>query len=172
VDVLQVTLPTNFRSRGRTKSTAILRQLEKDIEAVRFDAGTEDRTAGQAQGLDRSRAARQMGHARRQLSLRHQGRHADGAGGADIETSRSVPISSTICVKLGANPTISCCSRDTPLPLTGASGVCGARSTTACPTSNAASWCRSPVRRAQPSSHRCRVAGVPARSQPQEGAAA
>src|ERR1700726_4959935 len=41
VNVLQVTLPTNFKvARLKDeKSTAILRQLEKDIEAVRFDAG-------------------------------------------------------------------------------------------------------------------------------------
>ena len=41
VNVLQVTLPTNFKvARLKDeKSTAILRQLEKDIDAVRFDAG-------------------------------------------------------------------------------------------------------------------------------------
>jgi hypothetical protein len=40
VNVLQVTLPTNFKvARLKDeKSTAILRQLEKDIDAVRFDA--------------------------------------------------------------------------------------------------------------------------------------
>ena len=40
VNVLQVTLPTNFKvARLKDeKTTAILRQLEKDIEAVRFDA--------------------------------------------------------------------------------------------------------------------------------------
>ena len=38
--MLQVTLPTNFKDArfDSDKSTAILRQLEKDIEAVRFDA--------------------------------------------------------------------------------------------------------------------------------------
>ena len=37
--MLQVTLPTNFKvARLKDeKATAILRQLEKDIEAVRFD---------------------------------------------------------------------------------------------------------------------------------------
>ena len=43
VNVLQVRLPTNFKS-ARFDSdahTAILRQLEKDIEAVRFDVGGE-----------------------------------------------------------------------------------------------------------------------------------
>ena len=41
VNVLQVTLPTNFKVArfDSDKHTAILRQLEKDIEAVRFDTG-------------------------------------------------------------------------------------------------------------------------------------
>src|SRR6202163_3354410 len=40
VNVLMVTLPTNFKVArfDRDKSTAILRQLEKNIDAVRFDA--------------------------------------------------------------------------------------------------------------------------------------
>src|ERR1700682_5348392 len=40
VNVLQVTLPTNFKVArfDSDKSTAVLRQLEKDIEAIRFDA--------------------------------------------------------------------------------------------------------------------------------------
>src|SRR5438105_13072057 len=41
VNVLMVTLPTNFKVSkfDRDKSTAILRQLEKEIDAVRFDPG-------------------------------------------------------------------------------------------------------------------------------------
>ncbi len=41
VNFLQVTLPTNFKVAKfeDTKATAILRQLESDIEAIRFDAG-------------------------------------------------------------------------------------------------------------------------------------
>ena len=41
VNVLMVTLPTNFKVAKfeSEKSTAILRQLERDIDAVRFDAG-------------------------------------------------------------------------------------------------------------------------------------
>src|SRR5712691_3220887 len=40
VNVLQVTLPTNFKVArfDSDKSTAVLRQLEKDIAAIRFDA--------------------------------------------------------------------------------------------------------------------------------------
>jgi hypothetical protein len=41
INVLQVTLPTNFKVArfDDDKSTAILRQLEKDVDAARFDAG-------------------------------------------------------------------------------------------------------------------------------------
>ena len=86
VNVLMVTLPTNFKVArfDSDKHTAILRQLEKDIEAVRFDAAEgQDRAAGEAAGarLD-FRAAGQMGDAAgRQLPLHHQGRHANRAGG-------------------------------------------------------------------------------------------
>ena len=85
VNVLQVRLPTNFKS-ARFESdahTAILRQLEADIEAVRFDARRrEDRAAGQAQGARlHLRAAREVEHAaRRQLPLRAEGRHAPDQG--------------------------------------------------------------------------------------------
>ena len=54
-----------------------------DIEAVRFDVGGgQDRAAGEAEGARFDlRAARQMGDAaRRQLPLRHAGRHAHRAG--------------------------------------------------------------------------------------------
>jgi len=42
INVLQVRLPTNFKSArfGSDAHTAILRQLESDIEAVRFDTGS------------------------------------------------------------------------------------------------------------------------------------
>ena len=41
VNVLQVTLPTNFKAARfeSEKATAILRQMERDIEAVRYDTG-------------------------------------------------------------------------------------------------------------------------------------
>ena len=77
--------PTS-RSRASTTTshTAILRQLEKDIEAVRFDTPEgKIELPVKLQGLRLDlRAARQMGDAAgRQLSLRHQGRHAHRAGG-------------------------------------------------------------------------------------------
>ena len=84
-NVLLVTLPTNFKCArfDDDKDTAILRQLEKDVDAARFDAPEgkiELPVKLQRLRLD-LRAARQMGDAaRRQLSLHHQGRHADRAG--------------------------------------------------------------------------------------------
>jgi len=92
------------------ESTAILRQLQDEIEAIRFDTPEgQGRTAGQAQGLRFDlRAARQVvDAARRQLSLRDQGRHrtAQEAVHSDIETSRSVyNFVFDLCVKLGAKP--------------------------------------------------------------------
>ena len=91
VNVLQVTLPTNFKVAkfDNDKHTAILRQLEKDIDAVRFDPrdGRQDRIAGEAaRARFDLRAARQMvDAARRQLSLHHQGRHAHRAGGGAFQ---------------------------------------------------------------------------------------
>ena len=113
VNVLQVTLPTNFKVArfDSDKHTAILRQLQDDIEAIRFDTRRrQDRTAGEAQGARfHLRAARQVGDAAdRQLPLRHQGRHAitiKEAVHTDIEASRSVyNFVRDLCVKLGAAP--------------------------------------------------------------------
>ena len=86
VNVLQVTLPTNFKVAkfDDDKHNAILRKLQEDIEAVRFDAPEgkiELPVKLQGARFD-LRAACQMGDAaRRQLSQHHQGRHADRAGG-------------------------------------------------------------------------------------------
>ena len=94
VNVLLVTLPTNFKVREvrQREGQRILRQLEKDIDAVRFDPRRrQDRTAGEAARarLD-LRAARQMvDAARRQLSLHHQGRHAHRARKRCTPTSKS-----------------------------------------------------------------------------------
>ena len=112
VNVLQVRLPTNFKS-ARFESdahTAILRDLEADIEAARFDTGDgEDRAAGEAQGarLD-LRAAREVEHAAgRQLSLRAEGRHALRSRRPctrDLEASRSVyNWVVELCTTLGAD---------------------------------------------------------------------
>ena len=110
---LLVTLPTNFKCArfDDDKITPILRQLEKDVDAARFDTPEgkiELPVKLKVYEFD-LRAARQMGDAaRRQLSLRHQGRHAHRArGGAQRprETSRSVyNFVFDLCVKLGAKP--------------------------------------------------------------------
>ena len=86
VNVLQVTLPTNFKVANfdYDKHTPFVRKLQKDIEAVRFDTGDgkiELPVKLKVHDFD-LRAAGQMGHAAcRQLPLRHQGWHAHGAGG-------------------------------------------------------------------------------------------
>ena len=86
VNVLMVTLPTNFKVArfNDDKATGILRQLEKDVDAARFEAPEgkiELPVKLKVYDFD-LRAAGQVGDAaRRQLSLRHQGRHAHGAGG-------------------------------------------------------------------------------------------
>ena len=53
INVLQVTLPTNFKVArfDSDRYTAMLRQMAADIEAARWDPGDgRDRIAGQAQG--------------------------------------------------------------------------------------------------------------------------
>ena len=82
---LLVTLPTNFKCARfeDDKDTAIIRKLEKDVEAARFDAPEgkiELPVKLKVFELD-LRAARQVVDAAgRQLSLHHQGRHAHRQG--------------------------------------------------------------------------------------------
>jgi hypothetical protein len=112
VNVLQVTLPTNFKvARLKDeKSTAILRQLEKDIDAVRFDAGD-----GKIELPVKLRvydsifvplAKWAMLLAGNYRCVTKDGmRTAQEAVHSDIETSRSVyNFVNDLCVKLGANP--------------------------------------------------------------------
>jgi hypothetical protein len=112
VNVLQVTLPTNFKvARLKDeKSTAILRQLEKDIEAVRFD--TPD---GKIELPVKLRvydsifvplAKWAMLLAGNYRCVTKDGmRTAQEAVHSDIETSRSVyNFVVDLCVKLGADP--------------------------------------------------------------------
>jgi len=112
VNVLQVTLPTNFKvARLKSeKSTAILRQLEKDIEAVRFDA-----PEGKIELPVKLRvydsifvplAKWAMLLAGNYRTVTKDGmRTAQEAVHTDIETSRSVyNFVNDLCVKLGANP--------------------------------------------------------------------
>jgi len=112
VNVLQVTLPTNFKvARLKDeKSTAILRQLERDIDAVRFDAGD-----GKIELPVKLRvydsifvplAKWAMLLAGNYRCVTKDGmRTAQEAVHSDIDTSRSVyNFVNDLCVKLGANP--------------------------------------------------------------------
>jgi len=112
VNVLQVTLPTNFKVArfDDEKSTAILRQLEKDIDAVRFDA-----PEGKIELPVKLRvhdslfvplAKWAMLLAGNYRCVTRDGmRNAQDAVHSDIETSRSVyNFVNDLVVKLGAAP--------------------------------------------------------------------
>jgi hypothetical protein len=112
VNVLMVTLPTNFKVArfDDEKSTAILRQLEKDVEAARFDA-----PEGKIELPVKLRvydsifvplAKWAMLCAGNYRCVTKDGmRTAQEAVHSDIETSRSVyNFVNDLCVKLGADP--------------------------------------------------------------------
>ena len=112
VNVLMVTLPTNFKCArfDDDKSTAILRQIEKDIEGARFDA-----PEGQLELPVKLRvydsifvplAKWAMLLAGNYRCITPDGiRTAQEAVHSDPETSRSVyNFVNDLCVKLGANP--------------------------------------------------------------------
>jgi hypothetical protein len=112
VNVLQVTLPTNFKVArfDSDKHTAILRQLEKDIDAVRFDA-----PEGKIELPVKLRvhdsifvplAKWAMLLAGNYRCITKDGmRTAQEAVHSDLETSRSVyNFVNDLCVKLGAAP--------------------------------------------------------------------
>ena len=112
VNVLMVTLPTNFKvARLKDeKATNMLRQLEKDIEAVRFDA-----PEGKIELPVKLRVYDSIFVPLAKWAMLLAGNYrtvtADGMRTAkeavhtDIETSRSVyNFVNDLCVKLGANP--------------------------------------------------------------------
>ena len=112
VNVLQVTLPTNFKVArfDSDKSTAILRNLEKDIDAVRFDA-----PEGKIELPVKLRvhdsifvplAKWAMLLAGNYRCVTKDGmRTAQEAVHTDLDTSRSVyNFVNDLCVKLGAAP--------------------------------------------------------------------
>ena len=112
VNVLLVTLPTNFKvARLKDeKATAMLRQLEKDIDAVRFDA-----PEGKIELPVKLRVYDSIFVPLAKWAMLLAGNYrtvtADGMRTAkeavhtDIETSRSVyNFVNDLCVKLGANP--------------------------------------------------------------------
>ncbi|HEY2875434.1 MAG TPA: hypothetical protein VGJ56_26135 [Reyranella sp.] len=112
VNVLQVTLPTNFKVAKfkDAKANALLEQLEKDIDAVRFDA-----PEGKIELPVKLRVYDSLFVPLAKWSMLLAGnyrcvtkdgmRTAQEAVHSDIETSRSVyNFVFDLCVKLGANP--------------------------------------------------------------------
>jgi len=112
VNVLMVTLPTNFKVArfDDDKSTAILRQLEKDVEAARFDA-PEGRIELPVKlkvhdSIFVPLAKWAMLLAGNYRCVTKDGmRTAQEAVHSDLDTSRSVyNFVNDLCVKLGASP--------------------------------------------------------------------
>jgi len=112
VNVLQVTLPTNFKvaKLRDEKANAILRQLEQEIDAVRFDT-PEGKTELPVKlrvydSLFVPLAKWAMLLSGNYRCITKDGmRTAQEAVHSDIETSRSVyNFVNDLCVKLGANP--------------------------------------------------------------------
>jgi len=112
VNVLQVTLPTNFKvaKLRDEKANAILRQLEQEIDAVRFEA-----PEGKIELPVKLRVYDSLFVPLAKWAMLLSGnyrcittdgmRTAQEAVHSDIETSRSVyNFVNDLCVKLGANP--------------------------------------------------------------------
>jgi len=112
VNVLQVTLPTNFKvaKLKDEKANAILRQLENEIDAVRFDAAE-----GKIELPVKLRVYDSLFVPLAKWAMLLSGnyrcitkdgmRTAQEAVHSDLETSRSVyNFVNDLCVKLGANP--------------------------------------------------------------------
>ena len=113
VNVLMVTLPTNFKVAkfDNAKGNEILRQLEADIDAVRFDPGDGSKIELPVKlrvhdSLFVPLAKWSMLLAGNYRCVTKDGmRTAQEAVHSDIETSRSVyNFVFDLCVKLGANP--------------------------------------------------------------------
>ena len=113
VNVLMVTLPTNFKAAkfDDDKGTAILRQLEKEIDAVRFDPGDGSKIELPVKlrvydSIFVPLAKWSMPLAGNYRCVTEDGmRTAQEAVHSDIETSRSVyNFVFDLCVKLGASP--------------------------------------------------------------------
>src|SRR5205807_9375143 len=112
VNVLLVTLPTNFKVArfGSDQDTAILRALEKDVDAARYDA-----PEGKIEIPVKLRVHDSIFVPLAKWAMLCAGNYrcitADGmrtaqeAVHSDIETARSVyNFVNDLCVKLGANP--------------------------------------------------------------------
>ena len=103
--------PTSRSPSSTTTSTPqILRDLEKDIEAVRFDAPEgkiELPVKLRVLRFDLRAAGQVVDAARRQLPLHHQRRHAHRAGSGAQQHRRVASVYNFVfdlCVKLGASP--------------------------------------------------------------------
>src|SRR6202008_1218624 len=113
VNVLMVTLPTNFKAAkfDDEKGTAILRQLEKEIDAIRFDPGdgTKIELPGKLRVYDSifvplAKWAMLLAGNYRCVTEDNM-RTAQEAVHSDPATSKSVyDFVFDLCVKLGANP--------------------------------------------------------------------
>ena len=113
VNVLMVTLPTNFKVAkfDNEKGNVILRQLEKEIDAIRFDPGDGTKIELPVKlrvydGIFVPLAKWSMLLAGNYRCVTEDGmRTAQEAVHSDIETSRSVyNFVFDLCVKLGASP--------------------------------------------------------------------
>ncbi len=113
VNVLMVTLPTNFKVAkfADDKNTAILRQLEKDIDAVRFDPGDGGKIELPVklrvhESIFTPLAKWAMLLAGNYRCITQDGmRTAQEAVHSDIDTSREVyNFVFDLCAKLGAKP--------------------------------------------------------------------
>ena len=113
VNVLQVTLPTNFKVAkfDNDKSNAILRDLEKDIDSIRYDTGDGSKIELPVKlrvhgSIFVPLAKWAMLLAGNYRCVTKDGmRTAQEAVHSDIETSRSVyNFVFDLCVKLGAKP--------------------------------------------------------------------
>ncbi len=113
VNVLMVTLPTNFKAArfDDEKGTAILRQLEKEIDAIRFDPGDGAKIELPVKlrvydGIFVPLAKWSMLLAGNYRCVTEDGmRTAQEAVHTDLATSKSVyDFVFDLCVKLGANP--------------------------------------------------------------------
>jgi hypothetical protein len=113
VNVLQVTLPTNFKVAkfDNDKSNAILRDLEKDIDSIRYDTGDGSKIELPVKlrvhgSIFVPLAKWAMLLAGNYRCVTKDGmRTAQEAVHSDIETSRSVyNFVFDLCVKLGASP--------------------------------------------------------------------
>ena len=150
--MLQVTLPTNFKAArfDCDKHTAMLRRMQADIEAIRYDAGG-DKIELPVKLKVHDSVFVPLAKWAMLLTGNYRCVTKDGprsikeAVHTDPRIARVYDWVRELCIKLGASPTISCRSRNTPPRR---KGSCGrprrrARCSPARRTSSASTgWCR------------------------------